>query len=93
MTRSRRHFSSEQQDEVVRRHLADKVPVSNLADEFQVQPTLVHLWVKLVLDHAAAAFEAVFEAQPAVVASKKPRTSASPSSKPSSPRRMRSWPN
>ncbi len=58
MTRSRRHFTAEQKAEVVRRHLADKVPVSNLADEFQVQPTLVHLWVKHVLDHAAAAFEA-----------------------------------
>ncbi len=43
MTRSRRHFTAEEKAEVVRRHLADKVPVSNLADEFQVQPTLVHL--------------------------------------------------
>ncbi len=33
MTRSRRHFTAEQKAEVVRRHLADKVPVSNLADE------------------------------------------------------------
>ncbi len=91
MTRSRRHFTAEQKAEVVRRHLADKVPVSNLADEFQVQPTLVHLWVKHVLDHAAAAFEA-----PERSRQSSPRRSQgppSPSSKPSSPRRMRSWPN
>jgi transposase len=58
MTRIRRHFTAEQKAEVVRRHLADKVPVSNLADELQVQPTLIHTWIKLVLDRAAAAFEA-----------------------------------
>ena len=57
MSRTRRHFTAEQKAETVRRHLADKVPVSNLAEELQVQPTLIHLWVKYVLDHAAAAFE------------------------------------
>jgi|SRR6267142_4120243 len=59
MNRSRRHFSAEQKADVVRRHVADKVPVSNLADELQVQPTLIHLWVRHVLDHAAASFESV----------------------------------
>jgi transposase len=57
MSRSRRHFTAQQKAEVVRRHLADKIPVSTLADELKVQPTLVHLWVKHVLDHAAAVFE------------------------------------
>jgi transposase len=57
MSRTRRHFTAEQKAEAVRRHVADKVPVSDLADELQVQPTLIHLWVKHVLDHAAAVFE------------------------------------
>ncbi len=34
-----------------------KVPVSDLADELGVQPSLVHLWVKQVLDQAEKAFE------------------------------------
>ena len=92
MSRSRRHFTPEQKAEVVRRHLSDKVPVSNLADELQVQPTQIHLWVKHVLDHAAAAFE-VAQGAKAVAASKKTRIAASPSSKPSSSRRTRSWPS
>ena len=57
MSRIRRHFTAEQKAEVVRRHVADKVSVSDLADELQIQPTLIHLWVKHVLDHAAIAFE------------------------------------
>jgi transposase-like protein len=43
---NRRHFSDEFKAKVVRRHLADKVPVSNLAAEDEIQPSLIHLWVK-----------------------------------------------
>jgi len=57
MSRVRRHYTAQQKAETVRRHLADKVPVSDLAEELQVQPSLIHLWVKHVLDHAAACFE------------------------------------
>jgi transposase len=55
--RTRRHFTAEQKAQVVRRHLSDKVPVSDLADELKIQPSLVHLWVKQVLDQAEKAFE------------------------------------
>jgi transposase len=56
MTKTRRTFTPEQKADIVRRHLAGTEPVSNLADEFGVQPTQIHAWVKLVLDQAAAAF-------------------------------------
>jgi transposase len=57
MTKQRRHFSPVQKAEIVRRHVAGKEPVSNLADEFNVQPTQIHGWVKQVLDQAERAFE------------------------------------
>jgi transposase-like protein len=53
----RRHFSAEQKAQIVRRHMADKVAVSDLADEFGVQPTQIHTWVKQVLDQADRAFD------------------------------------
>jgi transposase len=56
MSKSRRHFSPEQKAQIVRRHVAGKEPVSDLADEFHVQPTQIHGWVKLVLDRAELAF-------------------------------------
>src|SRR6266404_1543299 len=59
MSKSRRHFSPEQKAEIVRRHVAGKEPVSNLADEFNVQPTQSHGWVKQVLDQAERAFEKI----------------------------------
>jgi transposase len=57
MSKARRHFTAEQKAEIVRRHLAGKEPVSNLADEFGLQPSLIHNWVNLVLAQAERAFD------------------------------------
>lgn len=57
MSRERRNFSSGQKAEIVRRHLVGKEPVSGLAEEFQIQPTLIYNWVKSVLDQAEKAFD------------------------------------
>ena len=56
MTRSRRHFGDEEKAAVVRRHLVDKVPVSDLCDELDLQPTQIYQWQKQLFDNAAAAF-------------------------------------
>lgn len=37
--------------------MAGKEAVSHLATEFQVQPSQIHGWVKIVLDQAEAAFQ------------------------------------
>jgi transposase-like protein len=57
MTKSRRHFSSPEKAKIVRRHLIDKVPVSDLCDEFGLQPTQIYNWQKQLFENAAAAFE------------------------------------
>ena len=57
MSKPRRHRSPAEKAAIVRRHLVEKVPVSTLAEELDVQPSLIHLWVKHVLDQAEAAFE------------------------------------
>jgi transposase len=57
MTRVRRHFTAEQKAEVVRRHVAGKEAVSTLAEELNVQPTLIHQWVQQLLAQAERAYE------------------------------------
>jgi transposase len=57
MSRERRRFTAEQKAAVVRRHLAGKETVSDLADELRGQPSQIHLWVKQVLDLAEQAFD------------------------------------
>jgi transposase len=53
----RRHFSAPQKAQIVRRHISGKEPVSNLADEFGLQPSQIHNWIKQVLDQAERALE------------------------------------
>ena len=59
MSNVRKQLSAEQRAQIVRRHVADKVPVSDLADEFGVQPSQIHQWVRQVLDQAENAFNRV----------------------------------
>jgi len=57
MTKSRRNFSSPEKANIIRRHLIDKVPVSDLCDEYDLQPTQIYNWQKQLFENAAAAFE------------------------------------
>jgi len=57
MSQTRRHFTADQKAQIVRRHVSGKEPISNLADEFGLQPSQIHNWVKLVLDQAERAFQ------------------------------------
>jgi transposase len=56
MNTQRRHLTPDQKAQIVRRHLSGREPVSNLADEFGIQPSQIHFWVKQVLDQADRAF-------------------------------------
>lgn len=55
--KTRRKFTAEQKAAVVRRHLIDKVPVSNLCDEYGIQPSMFYNWQKVLVDNAARAFD------------------------------------
>jgi len=55
--RPRRQFSSEQKAEILRRHLVEKVPISELCNELGLQPSLVYQGQRQLLDNAAVALE------------------------------------
>ena len=57
MTRKRRSFSPTEKAAAVRKYLVDKIPVSQIADEMQVQPTRIHNWINMVISQAERAFE------------------------------------
>jgi len=56
--RSRRQFSTEQKVAILRRHLVDKVSVSDLCNEYKLQPSVFYYWLRLAFDNLAGAFEA-----------------------------------
>lgn len=53
----RRKFTAEQKAAILRRHLQDKVPVSDLCDEYKIQPSVFYGWQRLLLENMAAALE------------------------------------
>jgi transposase-like protein len=53
MTRSRRTFTAQEKLTAVRRHLVDKVPVSDHCDEPRLQPTQIYQWQKLLFETSA----------------------------------------
>ena len=46
MRKERRHFTAEEKVAILRRHLLDKVPVSDLCEELSLQPTVFYRWQK-----------------------------------------------
>jgi len=56
--RSRRHFTIEQKVALLKRHLADKVPVSDLCNEEELQPSVFYEWQRQLFENLAGAFSA-----------------------------------
>jgi len=57
MANKRRTFSADEKVSILRRHLVDKVPVSNLCDEYGLNPTVFYRWQKEFFENGTAAFE------------------------------------
>ena len=55
--KQRRQFDGAQKLAIVKRHLLDNVPVSDLCDEYQILPTQFYQWQKQLFENGAAAFE------------------------------------
>jgi len=54
---TRRHFTPQEKAAIVKRHLLEGVPVSNLCDEFNLNPTLFYQWQRQLFENAHLAFD------------------------------------
>src|SRR6266702_4308156 len=57
MRKERKHYTAEEKVAILRRHLLDKVPVSDLCEELGLQPTVLYRWQKEFFENGAAAFQ------------------------------------
>jgi len=57
MTRQRRHFSGPEKVAALKRHLVEKVPVSDLCDELGIAPNLFYRWQKEFFENGHSAFD------------------------------------
>ena len=53
MRKKRKQYSAQQKVAILRKHLLDKIPVSDLCDEYGLQPTVFYRWQKQLFEQAA----------------------------------------
>jgi transposase len=56
MTSSRKHYTAEQKIAILRRHLLEHVAVSDVCDEYGIQPSVFYRWQQQLFENGAAAF-------------------------------------
>ena len=57
MRKPRKTYTPVDKAAILRRHLIDHVPVSDLCDEHQLSPTLFYAWQKQFFENGPTAFE------------------------------------
>src|SRR6266851_4666489 len=57
MRNERKHYTAEEKVTILRRHLLDKVPVSDLCEELGLRPTVFYRWQKEFFENGSAAFQ------------------------------------
>jgi transposase len=56
MAKQRRHFPDQEKVAILKRHLVEKVPVSDLCDELDIYPTQFYDWLKKFFENGHLAF-------------------------------------
>lgn len=57
--RKRTKYSAEEKVAVLRRHFIDQIPISDLCDELNLQPTVFYRWQKQFFENGVAAFQQI----------------------------------
>src|SRR5438874_3117392 len=57
MNKPRRHFAGTEKVAILKRHLLDKVPISDLCDELDLYPNQFYGWLKEFFENGHAAFD------------------------------------
>jgi transposase-like protein len=56
MRKKRHNYTPEEKVSILRRHLVEHTAVSDLCDEYQLQPTIFYSWQKQFFENGSAAF-------------------------------------
>ena len=57
MSKKRKQYTAEEKVAILRRHLVDKVRVSDLCEEYRLQPTVFYRWQKAFFENGAQVFQ------------------------------------
>jgi transposase len=57
LKRQRKNYTAEEKVAILRRHLLEKVPISDLCEEYGLHPTMFYRWQKDFFENGAMAFQ------------------------------------
>ncbi len=57
MSKQRRRFEAAEKVKIIREHLVDKRPLSEVCDQYGIAPTQFYQWQKQFFEHGTAAFD------------------------------------
>jgi len=57
LKKERHNYTPQEKVSILRKHLIEKQPVSDICDKQNLQPTVFHRWMKEFFENGAAAFE------------------------------------
>lgn len=56
-SQKRKRLTGSQKVAILKRYLVDKAPISDLCDEYGIQPSRIYQWQKVLFENGEAAFE------------------------------------
>jgi transposase-like protein len=56
MRKKRHNYTPEEKVAILKRHLVERVPVSDLCDQYHLQPTVFYHWQQQFFENGVAAF-------------------------------------
>src|SRR3712207_1585378 len=57
MTQKRKHYTAQEKVAILRLHLLERTPISDLCDQYGIHPTLFYRWQKEFFENGHAAFD------------------------------------
>lgn len=57
MRKQRKNYTAQEKVSILKRFLVDRIAVSDLCDEYNLQPTVFYRWQKEFFENGASAFE------------------------------------
>ena len=57
MKKKRKNYTPQEKVIILKKHLIDRIPVSDLCDQYNLQPTVFYSWQKKFFENGSTAFE------------------------------------
>jgi transposase len=65
MTKKKKRYTAEQKVIILKRHLVDRIAVSDLCDEYHISPTIFYRWQKQFFENGSMALETKYKSKEA----------------------------